>query len=47
MNMQEVTRLIKALRKEGWNGNDIDDLLLYLENGKDQEYLPRNEKTAK
>lgn len=43
MNMQEVTRLIRALRAEGWDGDSIDDLLLYLEGG-DGEYISRDEK---
>lgn len=43
MNMQEVTRLIRALRAEGWDGDDIDDLLLYLEAG-DTEYTPKDKK---
>lgn len=41
--MQEITRLIKALRREGWDGDSIDDLLLYLESD-DEEYIPRAEK---
>ena len=41
--MQEVTRLIRALRAEGWHGDDIDDLLLYLEAG-DTEYIPKAKK---
>ena len=44
MNMQEVTRLIRALRAEGWTGDSIDDLLLYLEAG-DTEYVPREKKS--
>ena len=34
MNLQEVTRLIRALRLEGWSGDSIDDLLLYLGSGR-------------
>ena len=45
MNMQEVTRLIRALRAEGWTGDSIDDLLLYLEAG-DTEYIPRDKKPS-
>ncbi|MBO6177683.1 MAG: hypothetical protein J6O04_00715 [Selenomonadaceae bacterium] len=44
MNLQEITRLIRALREEGWCGDDIDDLLLYLEGKDDQKYLPRKDK---
>ena len=43
MNMQEVTRLIRALRAEGWSGDDIDDMLLYLEAG-NTEYISKAEK---
>ena len=43
MNMQEVTRLIRALRKEGWDGDAIADLLLYLEDG-EGEYKPKSKK---
>ena len=28
VNIQEVTRLIRALRAEGWSGDDIDDLMI-------------------
>lgn len=45
MNMQEVTRLIKALRAEGWDGDSIADLLLYLEAG-DIEYQPRSQRQS-
>ena len=40
MNMQEITRLIKALRAAGWTGDEITDLLIYLESG-DEEYKPK------
>ena len=40
MNMQEITRLIKALRAAGWTGDEITDLLIYLESG-NEEYKPK------
>lgn len=46
MNMREVIRLIKALRSEGWEGNSIDDLLLFIE-GDVKEYMPRKDKPPK
>ena len=39
VNMQ-ITRLIKALRAAGWTGDEITDLLIYLESG-DEEYKPK------
>jgi len=40
MEMQEIVRLIRALRAEGWGGDSIDDLLIYVESG-EGEYKPR------
>lgn len=38
MNMQENSRLIIALRARGWSDTEINDLVLYMETGK-EEYL--------
>ena len=43
MTMTELTRLITALRKAGWSGDEINDLMLYIESG-DEKFAPK-EKT--
>lgn len=45
MNMQENSRLIIALRERGWNDKEINDLVLYMETGK-EEYLKEVTKKA-
>lgn len=37
--MQEISRLILALRSKGWNDTDIDDLILYMGTGKEKYKL--------
>ena len=32
-NMTEVSRIIKGLRRLGWTDTQIDDFLLYVEDG--------------
>ena len=41
MTMTEITRLITGLRKAGWSGDEINDLMMYVESGK-EEFLPKN-----
>lgn len=40
MTMSEVARLILGLRAEGWKGDKIDDLILWIETG-DEKYKPK------
>ena len=45
MNMQETARLILALRSAGWTGDEIADILLYIESG-DEKYMPKADKRS-
>ena len=40
MNMQELSRLILSLREIGLTGDEITNLLIYVESGND-EYKPK------
>lgn len=39
MTMQELSRLILGLQAAGWNGDEINNLLLWIESG-DEHYKP-------
>lgn len=41
MNMTEVARLILGLRAAGWNDEQINDFLLWIETGEEQ-YKPHD-----
>lgn len=41
MNMTEVARLILGLRAAGWNDEQINDFLLWIETGEEQ-YKPKD-----
>ena len=43
MNMAEVKRLILWLKAKGWSGDEINEILLYLESG-EYKYLPKEAK---
>ena len=39
MTGQEITRVILGLRRKGWTEKDINDFLLYIENGDETLFL--------
>lgn len=39
MNMIEITRMIKGLRKAGWSEKEINDFLIYIGSG-EEPYQP-------
>ena len=47
MNMQEVARLILWLQAEGWDGDKINQFLLYLESGEAKYFPDKQEKDRK
>ena len=44
MTMTEIKRLILGLRKAGWDGDKINNFLIYIESGEEKYLSEQDEK---